>query len=332
MKNSVAREELIKQYLEVLHQGKIPWQESWSHCGRGYNVVTGRAYRGFNALAIQFKNLIHGYDDPRWCTFNQAKENGWKVRKGEKGTKLEFWSAYDLRLRKVIDLAVRDQLIENGRDKDEFKVFNRDFVVFNAKQLDGIEPLQELNNDIKADPVINTMLKNMKVIYQEIGNEAYYVPSQDLIRLPPKAHFKSDYAYNAIKLHEMCHATGHPSRLNRTLSSRDNMAEYAKEELRAEIGASFLMTDLRIPYAEINLDNHKAYIQNFINILENDPRELFKAITDADKISNYLLEKGGIQKDIMQVVDAKQKTSIQKSKREKSVSPKKKQINLELDR
>ena len=176
------------------------------------------------------------------------------------------------------------------------------------------------------------MLKNMKVIYQEIGNEAYYVPSQDLIRLPPKAHFKSDYAYNSIKLHEMCHATGHPSRLNRTLSSRDNMAEYAKEELRAEIGASFLMTDLRIPYAEVNLDNHKAYIQNFINILENDPRELFKAITDADKISNYLLEKGGIQKDIMQVVDAKQKTSIQKSKREKSVSPKKKQINLELDR
>lgn len=332
MKNSVAREELIKQYLEVLHQGKIPWQESWSHCGRGYNVVTGRAYRGFNALAVQLKNLMKGYDDPRWCTFNQAKENGWKVRKGEKGTKLEFWSAYDLRLRKVIDLAVRDQLIESGRDKDDFKVFNRDFVVFNAKQLDGIEPLQELNNDIKADPVINTMLKNMKVVYQEIGDEAYYVRSMDLIRLPPKEHFKSDYAYNAVKLHEMCHATGHPSRLDRPAASRNEITEYAKEELRAEIGASFLMTDLRISYSEVNLDNHKAYIQSFISILENNPHELFKAISDADKISEYLLEKGGIQKDIMQVVDVKEKAKIQKLKTEKAITTKKKHISAELTR
>ena len=31
------------------------------------------------------------YEDPRWMTYKQAAENGWQVRKGEKGTHIEFW-------------------------------------------------------------------------------------------------------------------------------------------------------------------------------------------------------------------------------------------------
>ena len=36
-----------------------------------------------------------GYEDNRWVTFNQAKENGWSVRKGEKGTPIEIFKFYD---------------------------------------------------------------------------------------------------------------------------------------------------------------------------------------------------------------------------------------------
>lgn len=72
--------------------------------------------------------------------------------------------------------------------------------------------------------------------------------------------------------------------------------EYAKEELRAEIASAFTAQALQLPYNEeeltAELDNHKAYIQNWIAILEKDPNELFAAIKDANKIADYLLERG----------------------------------------
>ena len=35
--------------------------------------------------------LRRGYGDPRWLTYKQAAENGCQVRKGEKGTQIEYW-------------------------------------------------------------------------------------------------------------------------------------------------------------------------------------------------------------------------------------------------
>ena len=35
--------------------------------------------------------LTRGYDDPRWMTYKQAAEQGWQVRKGERGTHIEYW-------------------------------------------------------------------------------------------------------------------------------------------------------------------------------------------------------------------------------------------------
>ena len=46
------------------------------------NAVTKQAYQGKN-----FETLaLRGYTDNRWCTYVQARANGWNVRKGEKGT------------------------------------------------------------------------------------------------------------------------------------------------------------------------------------------------------------------------------------------------------
>lgn len=45
-----------------------------------------------------------------------------------------------------------------------------------------------------------------------------------------------------------------------------------------------------------HIENHQAYIQNWISVLENDPDELFNSIKDAQKISDYLVEKGDIVK------------------------------------
>ena len=115
----------------------------------------------------------------------------------------------------------------------------------------------------------------MHISYKEEGNEAYYNPKIDEIHIPKSSQFKDEYSYYATQLHELSHATGHPSRLNRDIINTFGSEEYAKEELRAEISSS---------------------IRNWIDILKNQPAELFKAIKDSDEIVNYL-DKNGVSKD-----------------------------------
>ena len=56
-----------------------------------FNPTTDKAYRGGNAVNLMATGLSRGYEDPRWMTYKQAAENGGQVRKGEKGTHIEFW-------------------------------------------------------------------------------------------------------------------------------------------------------------------------------------------------------------------------------------------------
>lgn len=82
----------------------------------------------------------------------------------------------------------------------------------------------------------------------------------------------------------------------RPLSAKFGSPDYAREELRAEIASAFTAQALYLPMDEKaladSLDQHKAYIQSWIKLLEKDPNELFAAIKDAEKISDYLLEHG----------------------------------------
>jgi antirestriction protein ArdC len=56
-----------------------------------FNPTSDRAYRGGNAIHLMASGLQRGYEDPRWMTYKQASDNGWQVRRGEKGTQIEFW-------------------------------------------------------------------------------------------------------------------------------------------------------------------------------------------------------------------------------------------------
>ena len=86
----------------------------------------------------------------------------------------------------------------------------------------------------------------MNVDYREpVGNErAHYNPTKDRVVLPPLDTFRSKEDYYAVKLHELAHATGHESRLNRSLGNTFGSIDYAKEELRAEIASSFVNSGL----------------------------------------------------------------------------------------
>ena len=65
--------------------------------GMPMNPTTDKTYRGGNAIHLMATGLRRGYEDPRWMTYKQAADLGWQVRKGEKGTQIEFWEVKPVR-------------------------------------------------------------------------------------------------------------------------------------------------------------------------------------------------------------------------------------------
>lgn len=299
MKLNRMREEMINSFIDCLKKDTIPWHRSWSAKQRPFNAVTNTTYRGVNSLWLSYNQFAREFDDPRWCTFKQAQTQGWKIKPGSKGTRVEFWSLYDTEEKKKLTQREAKQLSDEltlEEFKNRVKPISNVYTVFNGEQIDGIPKYEEKTYELNTEELLqkrDTLLKNMNVDFSEGGDKAFYNPSRDRITLPEMNRFETEYDYMATLLHEAGHATGHISRLNRDMTGVFGSPEYAKEELRAEIASAFTAQELGLDYEQNeHMENHEAYVQNWIDVLENEPNELFAAIKDAEKISDYLIEKG----------------------------------------
>ncbi|HIQ94568.1 TPA: DUF1738 domain-containing protein [Candidatus Ventrenecus stercoripullorum] len=286
---SKTREQLVKMYLDALKENKIPWRERW-YSDLNKNGVTNTEYRGVNQLILSYVAYKEKYKDNRWLTYKQIKENNYKITNAKgKGVPIEFWSVYDIKNKIRLDFPTYEKIIEKTPErKKDFKVFCNTTYVFNASLIEGIKPNEKNNrNTIPTNIYFKRLISKLHIEYIEEGNKAYYIPSKDTIVLPPSSKFFDKYSYYATQLHELSHATGHSSRLNRNLNNQ-NKKDYAREELIAEISSSFLMQKLNVKVHEDDYNNHKSYIQSWILLLEDKPNELFKAVGEANKICDYL--------------------------------------------
>lgn len=123
------------------------------------------------------------------------------------------------------------------------------------------------------------------------GNEAYYNALKDFINMPKIKQFDSSAEYYVTLFHELIHATGHQDRLNRkgiTEPNKFGSIPYSKEELIAEMGASFLSAEVGINYSEI-VENNAAYLQGWLNKLKEDKRFIFRAAAKAQQATKYIL-------------------------------------------
>jgi putative DNA primase/helicase len=82
------------------------------------------------------------------------------------------------------------------------------------------------------------------------------------------------------------HWTGHPDRLDRDLSNPFGSAGYAREELRAEIASLIVGSELAIGY---DPSGHAGYVDDWVQILTDTPKEILYASADAERISEYIL-------------------------------------------
>lgn len=89
------------------------------------NIKTNNAYSGHNILDLEIACTKKGYTQKKWGTFLQAREAGYKIKKGEKGTK--------------IISAPKEYVKENKRTgKNETKTYCACFTVFNIEQMEKI--------------------------------------------------------------------------------------------------------------------------------------------------------------------------------------------------
>lgn len=281
---------VAERIIEQLEQGIAPWQKPWEpgQLQLPTNASTGKAYRGGNSLWL----LMQGYEDPRWMTYRQADAAGAQVRKGEKGTPIQYWKTEGSM--KVLGADGKPVLDEQGKEKSTTVQYTRPrpfgATVFNAAQIDGLEPLpaREVAAEWERHQRADFILEASGVPIQHVeGNRAFYSPTRDSITLPMREQFQTADRYYATALHELGHSTGHPSRLSRDLSDPFGSEGYAKEELRAEIASLMLGERLGIGH---DPGQHAAYVGSWIKALKEDPKEIFRAATDAEKIAGFVID------------------------------------------
>ena len=332
---------MAKSFVDALQQEQLPWKACWQ-TPLPENATNGKKYRGINSLMLSFIAGQAGYGDSRWCTFKQATEKGWKIRKGSKGVHVEYWAYYDTKERKLLSWADANKIMREDPDYAEknLQLRSRVYTVFNGDQIEGI-PEKTHTNTLSIDEILSkrdTLLQNMDLKVREGGSQPYYEPETDTVCMPVAADFFDQYAYACTLLHECGHATGHSSRLNRDLTGAFGTSDYAKEELRAEIASAFAAQALGINLSDSQLEAHmglhKAYIQSWAADLTDAPTELFKAIKDAEIISDYLIEKGEFMKEknaVKKVVPELDYIESKAPEQKMSLSERLKKAQMQLD-
>lgn len=188
-----------------------------------------------------------------------------------------------------------------SRKEEEFRIYPKTAYVFNAAQVEGLQPLPQpertpLEEDRLAEEVISTMSENMGVPLIYGGDEAYYSPAADSIHLPHKDSFRSAADYYGTALHELSHSTCAPDRLDRHITGyHEDPEKYATEELRAEIASTFVCAEIGLEMPDSVVENHMAYVSSWIQQIKEDHNVLFAAIKDADKIADYMIEQGRVE-------------------------------------
>ena len=300
------RKMLVDMILQNFESGAGLWKQGWRSGGTPENAVTGKKYRGVNNMFLNYVSMLRGYKDNRWLTFNQMKEREWSFKTDGEGKSLgknagvsvEFFELRDRETKKKFNRSVLEGMSLDEReeymDKNVYPI-RKYYTVFNGDLIDGIPEkektvLDESAKSERTDKFLDFWSESeAKIIYG--GGQAFYSPKWDEIHLPSREDFYSLQEFYSTALHEIGHSTGHEKRLNRNLNTDKKSAEYAIEELRAEIASMFMEQDFEIFINEKEVRNNSAYIENWRNAIKDNPNVLFTAIADAERISKYVSRK-----------------------------------------
>lgn len=266
------KEEIAKKFEEALKEGKAPWVKPWRNSEYTIrNGITGHKYRGMNLLKL----MLTPFSDTRYCTFIQAKNKGWRIKKGSKGQLIRYTS-----------------IIINEDEEFEKECFiQKYYTVFNFEQIEGAPAFKTSEKGFELKMKVRDISQALNICIKEDtgSNYAYYSKDFDYIVVPNHERFLDEASFLRTLLHEIAHATGAAKRLDRKV-------DYPFEELVAEI-TSFLVGQ----YLGCGSEPHEeslSYVNYWLRKLGNNKKYILEAIQYAEKAEKWILSRLVMRREI----------------------------------
>ena len=326
--------EMMVTKIESL-RSKDGWKKPWFTEGalQWPKNLNGREYNGMNAFLLLLHCEKEGYRIPRFCTFDRIQQfnrTGSKdkeakprvsVLKGEHSfpVMLTTFTVVDKETKERIKWEDYKLLSQEQREKYNVYPKLQTYYVFNVAQTnlkevrpESWEKLEQEYSMPKVDrsgafePVDRMIADNrwicpIKLMY---GDSAYYSISKNEIVVPEKGQFKDGESFYSNLYHEMGHSTGAENQLDRLKPTTFGSAEYAREELVAELTAA--LTAQRYGMSKHLKDDTAAYLKAWLDSLKESPQFIKTVLLDVKKASSMLTQR--IDQIAMEIEEEKKAT------------------------
>ena len=120
-------------------------------------------------------------------------------------------------------------------------------------------------------------------------DKAYYSISKKEIVVPEKEQFKDGESFYGTLFHEMTHSTGAEGVLDRIKPTAFGSAEYAREELVAELGSALIAQ--RYGMSKHIKEDSCAYLKGWLDELKESPQFIKTTLLDVKRATSMITQK-----------------------------------------
>ena len=324
--------------------GKDGWKKPWFTEGtlQWPKNQNGREYNGMNAFMLLLHCEKEGYKIPRFCTFDRIqlfnkagkKDEEQKPRvsvlKGEHSFPVMLTTFTVVNKETKEHIKWEDYKLLSQEEREKYNVYPKlqTYHVFNVAQTNLKEvrpefwekleqeysmPKVEKDEQFAFEPVDRMIADNRWIcpIKPMFGDSAYFSISKNEIVMPEKRQFKDGESFYSNLFHEMGHSTGAEGQLDRIKPATFGSAEYAREELVAELTAA--LTAQRYGMTKHLKGDSAAYLKSWLDSLKESPQFIKTTLLDVKKATSMLTQHiDKIAMEIDQEKKAEQKENVGK--------------------
>ena len=301
--------------------GKDGWKKPWFTEGtlQWPKNLNGREYNGMNAMMLLLHCEKEGYKIPRFCTFDRIQQFNKTSKKDEEQKprvsvlKGEHSFPVMLTTFTVVNKETKEHIkwedykLLSQEEREKYNVYPKlqTYHVFNVAQTNLKEvrpefwekleqeysmPKVEKDEQFAFEPVDRMIADNRWIcpIKPMFGDSAYFSISKNEIVMPEKRQFKDGESFYSNLFHEMGHSTGAEGQLDRIKPATFGSAEYAREELVAELTAA--LTAQRYGMTKHLKGDSAAYLKSWLDSLKESPQFIKTTLLDVKKATSMLTQ------------------------------------------
>ncbi|MCY4585592.1 MAG: ankyrin repeat domain-containing protein [Bryobacterales bacterium] len=294
-------DDVAKRVSKQVAEGRSPIQKGFDKPKgpdlQPFNPATGKRFKGLNAVQLKSVAKEKGYSDPRWMSFKTANRVGAKIKKGERGTRVEFLRK-DTNKNPAQTKDAQTQSAPNGaaaagKENQRPQYSHNTYVVFNAQQ---IERMPALEQQLPKEPQQHEICERAERMIQASGvkidepqggqNYSTYNKQRDTIEIPNVDKFKNPESFYGQAVKEMVNRTQEQSSHSQPQSEAQQFNDTSRREMRVEMATQTICAKLHLP-KESTGDKCK---EQWSETIRNNPNELRFAARDADRMADKVLQ------------------------------------------